>query len=69
MMRIVSSWLGFGGSARAVHALAFESVVQRHPDVFSPEAVVRSAERLRSWAQGVGVIPFARSGGGCVAAE
>jgi hypothetical protein len=30
--------------------LAFESVVQRHPEVFSPEAVFRSAERLRSWA-------------------
>ena len=52
-----------------MHDLAFESVVQRHPDVFSPEAVVRSAERLRSWAQGVGVIPFARSDSGCVSAE
>lgn len=29
--------------------LSFESVVLRHPDVFSPEAVARSYERLRSW--------------------
>ncbi len=33
--------------------LAFESVVVRHPDVFSPEAVERSTERLRSWASPV----------------
>lgn len=30
--------------------LSFESVVVRHPDAFSPEAVARSDERLRSWA-------------------
>ena len=29
--------------------LAFEAVVLRHPDVFSEEAVARSAERLRGW--------------------
>jgi hypothetical protein len=29
--------------------LAFESVVLRHPDTFTPEAVARSAERLRTW--------------------
>ena len=29
--------------------LAFEAVVLRHPDVFSPAAVTRSAERLRGW--------------------
>jgi hypothetical protein len=29
--------------------LAFESVVRRYPDVFSPEAVARSAERLQAW--------------------
>jgi hypothetical protein len=34
--------------------LAVESVVVRHPDVFSPDAVSRSAERLRGW---VGVVP------------
>jgi len=32
--------------------LAFESVVMRHPDVFSPEAVSRSTERLQKWADG-----------------
>ena len=31
--------------------LAFEAVVVQHPDVFTPEAVARSAERLRSWSQ------------------
>jgi len=29
--------------------LAFEAVVLRHPGVFSPEAVARSAERLQGW--------------------
>ncbi len=29
--------------------LAFEAIVLRHPGVFSPEAVARSAERLRGW--------------------
>ena len=29
--------------------LAFEAVVLRYPDVFSPEAVLRSAERLKRW--------------------
>ena len=28
---------------------AFESVVLRHPDVFSPEVIRRSDERLRKW--------------------
>ena len=31
---------------------AFEAVVLRHPDVFSPEAVARSKERLRDWTAG-----------------
>ena len=31
--------------------LAFESVVRRHPDVFSAEAVASSTERLDAWSQ------------------
>jgi len=34
--------------------LAFEAVVLRHPDVFSKEAVARSAERLRGWLESSG---------------
>jgi len=36
--------------------LAFEAVVLRHPDVFSAEAVARSAERLQGWS-GAGGVP------------
>ena len=31
---------------------AFEAVVCRHPDVFSPEALKRSQERLKDWLTG-----------------
>jgi hypothetical protein len=34
--------------------LAFESIVVRHPQSFSPEAVRRSQERLESWAKNPG---------------
>jgi len=34
---------------------AFEAVVLRHPDVFSPEAVARSAKRLQGWSSAGGV--------------
>lgn len=37
--------------------LAFESVVLRHPNAFSPDAVARSAERLRSWAAALDAEP------------
>lgn len=52
-----------------MHDLAFESVVQRHPAVFSPEAVARSAKRLQSWAEGVGADQVARSDGRCGSVE
>jgi hypothetical protein len=46
-----------------MHDLAFESVVQRHPEVFTPEAVARSAERLQAWAASAGGEPVAGSDG------
>jgi hypothetical protein len=62
--------LGYTALAEmGMHDLAFESVVQRHPEAFSPEAVARSAERLQSWAERVGAERVVRSDGGCDPAE
>jgi len=38
-------------AAMSLQNMAFEAVVLRHPGVFSREAVERSAERLKNWAQ------------------
>ncbi len=45
--------VGYTGLAEVgMQDKAFEAVVLRHPEVFSPETIQRSAERLQKWVAG-----------------